>query len=536
MRNTLICGTVIATFLAARQPGAVSAGEDPLPAKSEAGNSHLWAPRTKSVAVFKNGMGFFMREGVVTLRDGWALAREIPPAAFGTLAVYSLDKVELVDVVGAGPGEVVEFDGVDAPADATTRRSRLNAALKLNVQLVYDYQGAPRTAAGKLVWVGPEFAVLETNQNNFAVPVAGISRLQVLELPLRVHVASEAAKPADKTTLGMAYLREGITWIPEYSLRVLDGTTAELTLRGTLVNEAEDLIHSDVNFVVGVPHFVHTNYLAPIAVGQIIRTIGTAVAPAEFKSQIMSRAAIASNSVVANQFDGAGAAGVVEQPVPAEVNKLKGALASLPQLEGPGASDYTVYTKKDLTVRRGEKAIVTLFVKKIHYSHIYRWTPPSLMEHFLVLQNDTDSAWTTGPCLAVSGDRPLSEDLLRYTPRGGKSEIPVSAAINIAHEKFEVEADRKFKAHSPADRVFLDLVTLEGELRLKNFEAAPAEVVVVVSVPGKPTEASDDGHRAADPSKLQLLDRAGTIRWTATLKSQETKVFKYKYERFVPSS
>jgi hypothetical protein len=84
--------------------------------------------------------------------------------------------------------------------------------------------------------------------------------------------------------------------------------------------------------------------------------------------------------------------------------------------------------------------------------------------------------------------------------------------------------------------VFLDLVTLEGELRLKNFEAAPAEVVVVVSVPGKPTEASDDGHRAADPSKLQLLDRAGTIRWTATLKSQETKVFKYKYERFVPSS
>jgi hypothetical protein len=73
-------------------------------------------------------------------------------------------------------------------------------------------------------------------------------------------------------------------------------------------------------------------------------------------------------------------------------------------------------------------------------------------------------------------------------------------------------------------------------LRLKNFETAPAEVVIVVSVPGKPTEASDDGQRAADPSKLQLLDRAGTIRWTLTLKPQETKVLKYKYERYVPSS
>src|SRR5262249_6349870 len=113
--------------------------------------------------------------------------------------------------------------------------------------------------------------------------------------------------------------------------------------------------------------------------------------------------------------------------------------------------------------------------------------------------------------LADSGDRPLSEDLLRYTPRGGKSEIPVSAAINITHEKIEFEGDRKFKAHSPGDRVFLDLVTLEGEMRLKNFEKAAAELVIVVTVPGKPIEASDDGQRAADSSKLQLLDRAGTI-------------------------
>src|SRR5262245_15025809 len=516
--------------------GGLPVREDPPPAKADVANPHLWAPRTKSVAVFKNGMGFFMREGAVALREGWVVAREIPPAAFGTLAIYSLDKDELVDVVGSGPGEVVEFDGVDAPADLATKRNRLQTALKLSVQLTYEYQGAPRTAAGKLVSVGPEFAVLETSQSNFAVPVAGVSRMQVLELPLRVHIASEAAKPAERTTLGMAYLREGITWIPEYSLRVIDATTAELTLRGTVVNEAEDLIHCDVNLVVGVPHFVHTNFLAPIAVGQIIRTIGTAVAPAEFKGQIMSRSAIASNTVVANQFDGAGAAGVVDQQVPAEAHKLKGALAGLPQLESPGATDYTVYTKKDLTIRRGEKAIVTLFVKKIRYSHIYRWAPPSLMEHFLVLQNDTDSAWTTGPCLAVSGDRPLSEDLLRYTPRGGKSEIPVSAAINIAHERIEVEGDRKFKAHSPGDRVFLDLVTLEGELRLKNFEKSAAEVVIVVSVPGKPIEASDDGQRAADPSKLQLLDRAGTIRWTATLKPQEKKLLKYKYERYVPSS
>ena len=61
----------------------------------------------------------------------------------------------------------------------------------------------------------------------------------------------------------MAYLRKGITWIPDYTLKVLDDDNAELTLRGTIVNEAEDLIHTDVHLVVGVPHFVHTEYMAP---------------------------------------------------------------------------------------------------------------------------------------------------------------------------------------------------------------------------------------------------------------------------------
>ena len=62
------------------------------------------------------------------------------------------------------------------------------------------------------------------------------------------------------------------------------------------------------------------------------------------------------------------------------------------------------------------------------------------------------------------------------------------------------------------------------------------EVVITAPVPGKPVEASDEGLKSADPTKLQLLDRAGTIRWTVKLKPQESKVLKYKYERYVPSS
>ncbi len=536
-RHTLVVMAV--TMILAAGPGVCRGQEKPAAGKDKAAdtekNPRLWQPRTKSVAVFKNGMGFFLREGEVALHDGWMVAKEIPPAAFGTLMIFSGNKDEIVDVVGSGPGEVVEFDGVDAGKDAATKRVRLGAARLLNVQLTYHHKGAQHNAAGKLVSIGDDFVVLETNSSNFAVPLEGITKMQVLDLPLRVHVSGEDGKSPAKSNVGMAYLREGITWIPEYTLKILDDTTAELTLRGTLVNEAEDLVHCDVHFVVGVPHFAHTAYKAPIAVGQVIRTIGTAVAPPELRTQIMSRAQIVTNAEAANQF--AVPPGVVDKPVaPEGGGKIKDAVGNLPVLESAAGTDYTVYTKKDLTLRRGERAIVTLFVTKIRYGHIYRWTPPEAMQHFLVLHNDTETAWTTGPCLAVSGDRPLSEDLLRYTPKAGRCEVPVTAAVNIAHDKTEAEIDRKFRAHSPAERVFLDLVTLEGELKLKNFENKPAQIHITIHVPGKPLDASDGGQKTTDPTKLQLLQRAGSIRWTLQLQPGEVKALKYKYERYVPSS
>lgn len=505
--------------------------------KLDGENPRVWKPRTRSVAVFKNGLGFFLREGEVTPHEGWCVADNVPPAAFGTLAIYAKNENDVVDIVGSGPGEVVEFDGRDALADQATRLARLTANRNLKVELQYMHKGQKRSATGQLVSVGAEYVAVENEAGSIAVPTDGISRMQVLDLPLRVHVSREtAAKYAgEKKTLGMAYLRKGITWIPEYTMKVIDDDTAELTLRGTVVNEAEDLIHADVHLVVGVPHFVHTEYMAPLAVGQMIRTIGAAVAsqaPREVMTQAMNRAALVSNMQMSSQF---GQPGAETKPVTGTAGDLSRAVGNLPQLGGAAATDYTVYTKKDLTLRRGEKAIVTLFTQKIRYSHIYRWSPPGAMEHSLVLHNQTDTAWTTGPCLALSGDRPLSEDLLMYTPKGGRGEMPVTAAINVAHEKSEQESDRKMKAYSPSQDVYFDLVVLEGKLQLANYEKRAIDIVIRMAVPGRPTAASDDGATALDTTNLKLLQRSGSVTWNVKLEPGEKKTLTYQYERYVPS-
>ncbi len=106
-------GVVLLSVSACRYPATMA--QDAAPLRPARENAHVWRPQTRSVAVFENGLGFFMREGSVQLRDGWCVAGEVPPAAFGTLAIYSLSDEQSVDIVGSGPGEIVDFDGATSP-------------------------------------------------------------------------------------------------------------------------------------------------------------------------------------------------------------------------------------------------------------------------------------------------------------------------------------------------------------------------------------------------------------------------------------
>jgi hypothetical protein len=553
---------------------------------SSGDNRHLWKPRTRSVAVFKNGLAFFTQEASANLRDGWCHSAEIPPAAFGTLAIYALSPDHVVDIVGSGPGEIIEFDGLDQPLDRETKRKYLESSRHLNVEIQYRQKGAERHATGQLASVDEHFAILEQDQQTLAIPISGITRLQLLNVPLRLHVshvspdvsavsqdisrgsqdvsrgsrdnlgeaqsgtsdkepvesagapespdaAQEDREPPSEAKLGMAYLRKGMMWIPEYTLQILDDETAELTLRGTLINEAEDLVNCDVQFVVGVPHFAHNDLLSPIAVGRTLRAIGSGIprqdVPPQVMTQMMNRAAVANYNGI-SQFSNSSLE--IESDGGTDLSDL---LNQLPALESAAASDYTVYTKSGLTVRRGERASVTLFTQKVRYRHRYRWETTGPIKHLLMLENRSRTPWTTGPCLALSGILPLSEDVLKYTPAGGSGELPVTTAINLSHSVNEEEIDRELKAHSPRNNEFYDLVKVRGSIRLRSFEAAPVEVEVSLPVEGRPTKGDDEAVIRMDATRLRLLDRAGTISWNVTLAPREEKTLHYEYERYVPS-
>jgi hypothetical protein len=174
--------------------------------------------------------------------------------------------------------------------------------------------------------------------------------------------------------------------------------------------------------------------------------------------------------------------------------------------------------------------------KKIRYGHKYRWTTDSEIQHHLTLENNSTTPWTTGPCLAISGAQPLSEDVLKYTPVQGKGELTVTTAINISKNIKEAEIDRNLKAHEPSPQSFLDLVRLEGTIKLKSFEKKPIEITISKKLLGKPLTASDDGMITLDSNNLRLTERNGTIEWSMTIEPGKDYFLNYTYERYVPSN
>jgi hypothetical protein len=50
--------------------------------------------KARNIAVFKNGIGFFMREGTVHPRDGWAVTEYVPNSSLGSLWISSWTKIQ----------------------------------------------------------------------------------------------------------------------------------------------------------------------------------------------------------------------------------------------------------------------------------------------------------------------------------------------------------------------------------------------------------------------------------------------------------
>lgn len=427
-----------------------------------------FASKLKTLVVFKEGFGFYVREGSATLEDGWATTNLVPQAIGGTFWVYPKDPADRVDTVVLTTDHRIDFE---KPEEL---RSRLANKVGLRLRVTTEtgvVTGLLTNLLDKMMLVRDE------KENYVAIEYAKIKRVALSDFPVRIKLRTE--KPGAKADLGIAYVQDGVKWTPSYLLE-LNGTSGRLTLRGTLLDLNEELVDANVVFVVGAPLLVNRgtvdSLLQGFVSGSLAAMLGRSI---EFKN-----ADPLVNSLAVRDSAKSAAPGALREGRGIGGGGGFGGGG----FGGPMTSDETgelqYYTKSNFYLRPGERAMSMIFEIEIPIDPLFEWNADGdQVEYILTLNNKSSQPFTTGPVFVVEDLRPAGQQMMQYTAPGDKTELRLAQGIGLKVERAEKELKRGDPFRIGTENWLP--ITLEGRLTLENFRKEPAKVRIKRTLNGK---------------------------------------------------
>ena len=532
-----------------------SAKEDMMPASDI-------KPRT--IAVFKNGLGFFIREGEVTLKDGTAVMENVPKSTLGSLWIGSQEKETVLEEVIGIKEEVeknIEAISIEELLKANIGKEAVitygDKTIKGKIKSVPENREIEKTDAARPAYSGyytasylqPQQAaivIVDTEEGKVALNKSGISRVEFQkdfnpELKgkektkrLKIRISSQR----EKTKLTMSYLQKGISWMPGYLINIADPEKARITMNAVIINDTENFENADVYFVVGYPNFIYADVLSPMAMEEsIAQFIGSLTADRRDNDRTLSN--IMRQSVV----------GYGEETTP----RPDFGYAAIKGLPGASEEDLFLYHKKGITLNKGERAYYNIFSYEVEYRHIYEWAVPDTINldprgyqqqetekkektteqvwHSIKLANSTPYPWTTAPAFVVSGWKPLSQEVVSYTPKGAKTNLKLTVATDIQTTRHEYELERQRDVQI-YHRTF-DLVTIEGKLSIKNNKTSDVTMEIKKKLTGEVLEAGHQGKVEKIAEGLKGVNHNSVISWEIPAKAGEEIKLTYKYKVYI---
>lgn len=529
--------------------------------------------KTATVAAFKNGLAFVVKQGDVHLEGGVGNLEPVPNATVGSLWIASNDQgasldqivarhyrvsarehlIALAEVLLANAGKVVtvtdngqkEYTGeiVGFRRSDTTKKPGESSGPSSNPDRQDFYPSiVPAATAGH---APPEFLLLKSEGKLLALYFHNIARV-VLPPDAVLEESQETEHRAlqfkvkgvtDHAHMTMGYLEHGMGWTPSYLISLQDDKKAQITMQAVLVNDAEDLKNTDLFFVVGVPNFAYSNIPSPMALQQNLL---------EFM-QAAARKDDMSNARYSNALTGQMIGGIMDaEAAPSLVSTIE-------ELQGSPEEDLFLYTRKGVTLAQGERATYNVFSDSVNYEHIYEWSledQPRVdasgiaqniqatgsdrstkqnVWHALRLKNTTIFPWTSAPTLVISGSKPLAQDTLIYTPKTASSILKLTIATDIraSHEENEVERQRDVQRRHNYN---YDQVTVEGKLTVKNYKSKAVQLSITDRVRGTVESQTDDGKSEKLAEAITVDNPLSRLRWEITLQAGEEKTIKYRYK------
>jgi len=518
--------------------------------------------KTAAVAAFKNGLAFIVKEGDVHLENGIGNLEPTPNATLGSLWIAPNDAGASLDEVVARRYKVA------APQDLTTIAEVLLANTGKMVTIV---DNAQKEYSGEIVGVrqdtkpgpgsqaspdsnivpiepkphtAPEFLLLKSDGKLLALYFRNIARVTLPADPILQQPLEEERKAlrfrvkgaTGHANLTVGYLEHGLGWTPSYLISLQDETKAHITMQAVVVNDAEDLRDTDLFFVVGVPNFAYSNIPSPMALQQTLL---------EFMQAASRR-----NEGSAGPYSNALSSQVVSEKAYFDAPAAPSFATTTEELQGVQEEDLFLYSRRNVTLVRGERATYNVFSEAVSYEHLYEWNLEDQLRvdgfgnpqnnasdrsmkdniwHSLRLKNSTKFPWTSAPTMVISGTKPLSQDTIPYTPKGATSNLKLTIATDIRASHEENEAERQKNVERRHNYSY-DQVTVEGKLKIKNYKAKDVKLSISNRVRGTVESQTDDGKNEKLAEAIAVDNPLSRLTWEVTLKAGEERIIKYRYK------
>jgi hypothetical protein len=496
------------------------------------------------VALFKNGLGFFVRSGPLpgpgTVRIGPVPAgmqgslwiSYDPGTRFDNLATREETVTEtapaatLADLLRANVGKRVRLV-FSAGANTETEEGVLEACAAPPKPPDYNpYQagGPPAPTPGYGGYnPGYELLTVRTKDGLVAAPANQVLRASFLETPStqssrevkRVVLEGNAVTVAPGTGVTLSYLTKGITWVPSYVVDISKPKEATLTAKAEIIDEVEDLNNTHVDLVTGFPNLQFANIYDPLGHKEdllgFIQALQRGYSPMPvqpggyngYGGGGYGAAALAGTAVVMGQ--------IATGPAGPDFGTFRGNPAPSPNY-GSGAGgvsneDLFLYPLVGVTLQRGEVGYYALFTQKVAYEDLYTWDIPDYSDlyshyynnngqtqqkpepvvwHSLKLTNASQTPWTTAPAETMKAGMVLGQDTLAYTAAGGEGKLRITQAVGLKAHEAEQQTNQEVNFTQIAGNSY-DRLTIEGTLSLHNYTTQAATVEVTKYLTGEVT-------------------------------------------------
>lgn len=357
------------------------------------------------ITAFKDGTAFVVKEENIDASSGKHIITEIPQATFGTLWFWTYGN-PILSTLGY---EREVSESTQAKSIPEILKANLNQPARITLADDRNFDGVTTQVEDNLIIFKTNsgtWLTLTPNQIKTAeIKVAPSVEFQKTEVKKVIELAF--GQSSSNETLGMMYLQNGISWVPNYTIELGEDNIARLALRANLMNDGNDIENAYMNLAVGIPNFAYCYLESPLTSRQDMLSFISSL------NQYSNAGGVDGYLSLNNRRADITAQSMSNVMLPGEM----GIDFSPTAVEGSEAEDLFFYKIDGVNLPKGSRGFYEVLATESEYQDIYEVSLGgntaysyysseftfseniNQVWHSIRLKNESELPWTTGTVL-----------------------------------------------------------------------------------------------------------------------------------------